>query len=388
MDAHRSQIVRGAQSLSLVLCLTLLAGCAFAQTVKSRKRNAEAMKGAEISGGGFERPIEHVGRVRVYASQGYRAQRAGWEARVTKMVDSAAAVLGPAFGVRLEVVETRVWDADCNPESLRDCLDALAAHDGGEGVDWVVGLVSAVPKFTASFDELGMGALPGRHFILRDLYAAAEREAINASFPQMSAAKRSDIFKERQKHKRLVVFLHEWAHTMGGLHSRRQDTILYPAYNADVSGFSEDNLALIDAALVDRFPFDPSYPTLREYLATAKSGDWFAGEREALLVNLGGVAAQPGDGSAPAPAPIAVSGDQKTLLAGVSPEDQARYAKANEQFEAQDMEGSWESLEPLLERYPDCYAIQHFGCGLAMHVGARQEAGAACRRAIELAGSQ
>jgi hypothetical protein len=39
-------------------------------------------------------------------------------------------------------------------------------------------------------------------------------------------------------------------------------------------------------------------------------------------------------------------------------------------------------------RNADCYAIQHFGCSLAMHLGARQEAGEACRRAINLAGTQ
>lgn len=89
----------------------------------------------------------------------------------------------------------------------------------------------------------------------------------------------------------------------------------------------------------------------------------------------------------PPPPQIAVAGEQEELLVDVSPEDRTRYAKAKEQFDARDLEGSWESLEPLLKRYPDCYAIQHFGCGLAMHVGARQEAGEACRRAIELVGS-
>ena len=367
--------------------ILLVVGCAVAQQVQSRNRNAAAMRGAEVSGGGFERPIEHIGRIRLYASQEYRAQRGGWESRVKKMVDSAGAVLGPAFGVRLEVVETRAWDAECDPESVQECLEEVAALDPGEGVDWVVGLIASVPRFTASFDELGMAALPGRHFVLRDLFAAAEREAIDASFPQMSENKRSEIFKERQKHKRLVVFVHEWAHTLGGLHSRRQDTILYPAYNADVAGFSEDNMGLIDASLVDRFPFDPSYPTLREYLANTKSGDWFPGQREDLLARLSGAHGEPINTEEHAPLQIAVAGEQDMLLAGVTPEDRSRYAKAQEQFDARDLEGSWESLAPLLAQYPDCYAIQHFGCGLAMHVGARQEAGEACRRAIELAGS-
>jgi len=39
-------------------------------------------------------------------------------------------------------------------------------------------------------------------------------------------------------------------------------------------------------------------------------------------------------------------------------------------------------------RNPDCYAIQRFGCSLAMHLGSRQKAGEACRRAINLAGTQ
>jgi len=374
--------------LGLMVLLLFAGACTVAQAVQSRNRNAEAMKGAELSGAGFERPIEHVGRVRLYASQEYRAQRAGWESRVTTMVASAGEVLGPAFGLRLEVVDARVWNAECDPESLRECLDELALYDPGDDVDWVVGLISSVPRFTSSFDELGMASLPGRHFVLRDLYAAAERAAIEASFPQMATSKRDDIFKKRQKHKRRVVFLHEWAHTMGALHTRREDTILYPSYDAEVAGFSDENLGLIDASLVDRFPFDPSYPTLREYLAAAKGELWFSGEREALLARLDGMTTQPNGAMAPAPVQIAVAGNQDELLADLSAEDRARYAKANEQFNERDLEGSWESFEPLLQRYPDCYAIQHFGCSLAMHVGARQEAGEACRRAIKLAGTE
>lgn len=122
MRALSPRASRSTRSALPTLCLTLLAGRTVAQAVQSRNRNAEAMKGAELSGAGLERPIEHVGRIRVYASQGYRSQRAGWEARIREMVDSAGEVLGPAFGLRLEVVETGVWDADCDPESLRDCL--------------------------------------------------------------------------------------------------------------------------------------------------------------------------------------------------------------------------------------------------------------------------
>ena len=83
-----------------------------------------------------------------------------------------------------------------------------------------------------------------------------------------------------------------------------------------------------------------------------------------------------------------LSGEDKALLGGVSDEDRERYAQAKALFEAKDLEASWASLEPLLEKYPGNYAIQHFGCSLAMHVGARESAGSACRRAIDLAGTQ
>lgn len=374
--------------LALAALLSPAGSCAVAQAVQSRNRVAEATKGAAVSGGGFDRPIQHVGRVRVYASEEYRAQRAGWESRTRKMVDSASAVLGPAFAVRLEVVDTRSWNPACDPASLQECLAELGEHDPSEDVDWVLGLVSAVPRFTSSFDELGMAALPGRHLLMRDLYAPGEREAIDAMFPAMSASKRTEIYKERGKHKHLVIFLHEWAHTMGALHTRRDDTILYPRYDSEMAGFSEENLRLIDASLTDRFPFDPVYPSLSEFIVANDSKEWWPGERDRLLAGLQWMGGSAVTSSTPAPAQITIAGDEDKLLAGVSPEDRIRYSTANQQFEAQDLEASWESLEPLLARYPDCYAIQHFGCSLAMHIGARQQAGEACRRAIDLAGGQ
>lgn len=373
-------------SAALLLPLVTLASCAVTQAVQSRNRVAEATKGAEVSGGGFDRPIEHTGRIRVYASQEYKAQRAGWEGRVKHMVASATGVLGPAFGVQLEVVETAVWRPDCDPAKLRECLQELSQYDPGDDVDWVVGLVAAVPRFTTAFEEMGMANVPGRHFVLRDLYASGEREAINDMFPQMSAPKRDEIYKERQKHKRLVIFLHEWGHTMGALHTRNDYSILYPGYDSEMAGFSEENLHLIDAALADRFPLDPAFPALSEFIAANDSEVWMPGARDRLLTALGLEAARAASPRKPAPSTVKIAGDDEQLLAGVTVEDRARYAKASAQFEAGDLDASWVSLEPLLDRYPDCYAIQHFGCSLAMHVGARQQAGSSCRRAIDLAG--
>lgn len=367
--------------------LLAIASCTVKQAVQSRKATIAHTKGAEVSGGEFERDIEHIGQVRVYASLDYQAQRSGWKTQVKRMVDAADAILGPAFAIRLEVVDTQVWNPECNPESLEACLAELAEYDSGDDVDWVVGLVASVPRFTTSFEELGMAHLPGRHFVLRDLYDPAEQDAINAMFPAMTPSKRKEIYKERQRHKRLVIFLHEWAHTMGALHTRRDQMILYPNYDSEMAGFGDENLRLIDAALKDRFPFDGGYPHLAEFLEKTRSAEWLPGQREQLLTVLG-VSVAAASGPAEPNARVVLSGEDEALLEGVSDEDRARYAQAKALFEAQDLEASWASLEPLLEKYPGNYAIQHFGCSLAMHVGARESAGSACRRAIDLAGTQ
>lgn len=382
----RMQTTSLAVSVALA-SLSVVGACTVKQAVQSRKAAVEHTKGAEVSGGDFERPIEHVGRIRVYASLEYQAQRSGWTTQVKRMVDSADPILGSAFAMELDVVDTQGWNPECDPSDLMACLLELARYDPGDDVDWVIGLIAAVPRFTTSFEDLGMAQMPGRHFVLRDLYDPAEREAINDMFPAMSASKRTEIYRERQKHKRLVIFLHEWGHTLGALHIRRDQMILYPNYDSEMAEFSEENFRLIDAALNDRFPFDGSYPTLTKYLEDTDSNEWFPGDRDALLAALGG-SVGPTAGSSEPIAQVALPGASETLLAGVSEEDRTRYADAKAQLDARDLEASWASLEPLLQKYPDNYAIQHFGCSLAMQVGAREAAGSACRRAIDLASTE
>lgn len=381
--------MRNSRLVVTVVLSSLIAvgACTVKQAVQSRKAAIAYTKGAEVSGGDYERTIEHVGRIRVYASLEYQNQRSGWETQVKRMVDAADEILGPAFAIELDVVDTQGWNPACDPADLSACLVELAQYDLGDDVDWVIGLIAAVPRFTTSFEDLGMAQMPGRHFVLRDLYDPAEREAINDMFPAMSASKRTEIYRERQKHKRLVIFLHEWGHTLGALHIRRDQMILYPNYDSEMTEFSDENFRLIDAALKDRFPFDPSHPALTKYLEDVSSDEWFPGQREALLAALGG-SFTPGPSSVEPTAHVALAGEDDALLAGVSEKDRARYADAKAQFETRDLDASWASLEPLLRKYPDNYAIQHFGCSLAMHVGAREAAGSACRRAIDLASTE
>ncbi|MGB5809048.1 MAG: hypothetical protein WBG86_00885 [Polyangiales bacterium] len=360
----------------------------YTQAIKSQRKAAEAAKGAEVTaGGGLSRPIEYEGRVRVYATREYRENRSGWARRIEDLVDSTARVLGPAFAVRLEVVDTFGWEASCNQDRLAECLQELIAHDSGDDVDWVVALVGAQPRFTTSFEELGMAMTPSKHFVLRDLYDAGERQQINEAFSTMTQAKRNEIYKARQSHKQLVVFLHEWAHTLGALHVRSDVFILHPAYDDEMAFFSEANLGLVEASLEDRFPPEANYPHLQAFIDANDSEEWLPGERDQLAATFGGVARTAGVSPRPETRhAFVVPGATNQLLPEATAQDRARYDQAISQVNANDYEAAWESLSPLLRTYPNCYAIQHFGCGLAMQVGAREEAGRACRRSIELVG--
>jgi hypothetical protein len=366
------------------LFFAVVTGCAMKQAVQSRKKAIEATKGAEVTGGEFEQTIRYVGRVRVYASEEYRARRSNWRNEMRDVIDSTSEVLGPAFGLRLEVEETRSWDPTCEGGSLAECIDELAQHDPASDVDWVLGLISAVPRFTTSFNELGMGVSPGKHLVLRDLYAQGEREAIKEMFPHMTSSKRNEIYRERQEHKHLVLLLHEWGHTLGAMHTRDEDTIMYPAYSSKMASFGDANLRLVDASLGDRFPFDPGYTKLSEFIVANDSEQWVRGERERVLTGLELVGANVQRSRAARGTQAVLSGNDDRLLEGVSEEDRQLYAKAHQQYEAGELDASWETLWPLVDRYPKCHAIQHFGCTVAMQVGAREQAGKACRRAIEL----
>lgn len=374
---------------STLALLWLLQACydhSYTQAIKQRREAAEAAKGAEVTaGGGLSRPIQYEGKVRVYASPEYRANRSGWVKRITDLVDSTGPVLGPAFAIRLEVVDTFPWEPKCDQTDLGSCVRELAEHDPGDDVDWVVGLIGLQPKFTATFEELGMALTPSKHFVMRDLYDAGERKQINEVFSSMTQAKRSEIYRRRQEHKRLVVFLHEWAHTLGALHVRDDMFILYPAYDDEMSIFAEDNLRLVDAALLDRFPPSPDPTHLREYLVANDSPVWYPGERDQLLAWIGASprGAGPGGGPRASGHGLVVPGDTKQLLTGVQPADQGRYDEAVAHERREEFDDAWDKLAPLVSAYPNNYPIQHFGCGLAMYVGA-PEAGDACRRSIEL----
>ncbi len=84
------------------------------------------------------------------------------------------------------------------------------------------------------------------------------------------------------------------------------------------------------------------------------------------------------------PHPFVAAGDESALMAGLEPSDRAAYEQAVRLLADDDMDGAWSSLEPLLRRYSDSYAVQHLACALSMQLGLATYAQSACPRVQEL----
>jgi hypothetical protein len=333
----------------------------------------------------------------------YRQQHPNYRESLRDLVDSANGMIAPAFGVRLDVTGVRDWSPKCDTAHLQACLQELESSESGHGEHWVIGVLGSIPRYTASFEELGMAKVPGRHFILRDVSDIAERAAIDRAFASFTPGRRDEIYHKRTQHKRLAVFLHEWGHTLGGLHTSHTSHLLHARYDDRMESYGSANDTLIAAGLEDRFAGSETYGRLLAALESAPADSFDSREHEALLAELRAAprrqaaspaamvqAAAASDTSSTPPLPshpFIVSGSDDSLLANVADDDRATYRRAVQLLLASDPAQALETVSPLLTRYPDCYAVQHLGCGLAMQLGRRTDLQTICSRAQTLSRS-
>ena len=340
-----------------------LLGCyydhSFTQELMERRRQAKQAEGATIATRTNAQPIRFHGRIKLYVAEDYRQQHGSWKEPLLDLVDEANAVLGLAFGLRLEVSGALPWTPRCNSAQLDSCLHELEQLDPGEPGEWVVGVLGALPRFSASFDELGMARLPGRHFLVRDVSDLIERQAIDQAFASMLESRRDEIYRRRKHHKRLAIFLHEWGHTLGAPHTAENEGLLYPSYDDQMSSYSEDSAALIAKALPARF----------------ESGN------ESAAVARAAPEPKP---SGVSPSARAAAPSTRTDLAQLSSADQTLYLRAEAVSQDNDPEGAITLLAPLVDRYPSSYSVQHMACGLLMQLGRSADVQTVCGRVMQL----
>lgn len=382
----------------------------------AQKRASKSYRPAELE------PPERAARadrvvemkVRAWADRDYRS-KPHWQVHLRGKIAEVNRFLRVGFGVVL-AVELETWDREGPAEDLSALVADLARHDPGTDVDFVLGLVGAPPKFTVSHDELGRASVLGKHMVVRDMNDAEESRNIEQVFSYLSRSDRHQLYLARKHHKETVVLLHEWAHTLGAIHEYQQGGIMRPTYDHTSAAFSEANAQLIELSLElrrleaakDTEATEEARAALVRHVERADWPDCEPEERAKLLALLGARdRAAPGPGGivrvAPGPAahdhsaqlpeapereaPRLAARDRAPRLVGASlaPKDASRFESAVGAAYANKLASAWNTIEPLVTRYPDNPDVQRLACRLARRRSAKPADREACDRAAALA---
>jgi hypothetical protein len=215
-------------------------------------------------------------------------------------------VVEPALGVRFEAESFRRWHRESGSIDVNQMLGELEKMDPGPGVDLVVGLrlAAAARQHLDARDRAAR--MLGHHFVLRGMASADEAAALK-TLDLLDPAEREQIYSRRKWHKETAVFLHEWLHTLGAIHSSNPERLTNPSYSNKMS-----NLAIVDtelAAIALRARLDErqsgtlDWSRLRGAVERSRSPEWFNKERDellAMLISQGARAGQPPRREAPA----------------------------------------------------------------------------------------
>ena len=225
-------------------------------------------------------------RLRFYADRDYRLLLR-WQTRLRAQGKRINAVVEPVFAVRFEIESVRDWDRSHTGVPLDPILGELETLDPGREVDCVIGLVTPMRGVATSVHHIGTARLLARHFVLRAMDDEQEILALDREFKLLNINERQDLYEARKSHKEVVVFLHEWGHTLGLLHNGEPAVIMNPNYDARQAGFSAFEQRFIAQVVQNRLqhPKDqfPEGPSLESLLADAPPDEGSDKERADLL---------------------------------------------------------------------------------------------------------
>jgi tetratricopeptide (TPR) repeat protein len=195
-----------------------------------------------------------------------------------------------------------------------------------------------------------------RCFVMRAMDDEEEGRALAGAFSMLPPAEREQLYSDRKAHKELVIFLHEWAHTLGVLHAEDETLIMNPSTDPRQAAFTDYEKRLIGIVLDRRLrqraqPF-PETADLLRLLETAPPEEGSAKERATVLQELRARAAAPRPGPpssasptlvvaaaprAPAPPPGGAAASGATGAPSVAA---SRIADAVARLEANDVAGA------------------------------------------------
>jgi tetratricopeptide (TPR) repeat protein len=190
-------------------------------------------------------------RLRLYADRDYRGVVLHWRAKAQGQIDKINGVVGPIFGVRFQIESAREWDKSHVGQPLSAVIDDLEALDPGREVDCVIGLATPLRGVATSAHQVGLARLLARHFVMRGMDDEEEALALERDYKLLPPDERIKLYADRKGHKEIVMFLHEWGHTLGLLHHEDRTGFMNPAYDPREVGFTDFEKEVI-ALVVER----------------------------------------------------------------------------------------------------------------------------------------
>jgi hypothetical protein len=299
-----------------------------------------------------DRPAElRAIKLRVYADRDYRNIVLRWQSRMRTQIQRVNGVVAPVFGVRFEIESLRDWDASHAGMQLEPILKELEALDPAREVDWVVGLATPLQGVARSIHQVGMSRLLVRHFVLRGMDDEQEIRALERELALISPEERGSLYAARKAHKEIVIFLHEWGHTMGLLHNEDPTVVMNPAYDNRQAAFSDFELRVIslvlDRRLTHRSEPYPESADLLPVMQRAPASEGADRERAELVAFLRQRAGARADQAAQADGQIGQGGGEALHL---SQHDVDEVNRAIHAGNAGHGEEAWAILAPVIQR--------------------------------------
>jgi hypothetical protein len=194
------------------------------------------------------RPVR-VLKFRFWADRDFRGLTPAWKIKTRAWLSQMSRLLGPPLDVEFEGESFRTWDRQASNGSLSDALAALNKEDGGQDVDFVVGLIGALPVVSNDCQLLGQANGGRGHFVVRAMGNVGDARVVYALLPKTENEQKEDLYARRVQHKELGVFMHEWAHALGVGHGGCGGNIMCPVYTPAYNTFTEAVLNQLDQAI-------------------------------------------------------------------------------------------------------------------------------------------
>lgn len=316
-------------------------------------------------------------KVRVWASSDYRSEVRDWQTKFQRVVQRVNQLIELPLEARLEVVEARAWERPTHDADMAALVDELEKKDPGEDVDWVIGLITAMPTTTGSFHLLGEARSLSRHFILRNLaeaHAVSRSEALAQAYWGVDAKDRNteENAGARRQHRELVLFLHEWGHTLGALHHLADNAIMNPTYGETRDTFDRANQAIVRIGL-------------RHRATPGRAGGDSPEQREELLAFLSRGADPQWDRADLDELKAMLAPSPRSTVAAAPQSDNERLQRAAWASQHADYRSAWELASEVASHRRDDAAVQRLACEAGCR--AHADAGAitrACDAALAL----